>query len=330
MNRFLSFDSFIQAEKTAINKDLHISEALGEFYSAKGEICCPDECEVFKLVRPRPENSHKGSFGRLVLIVGSGCFPGAAQISALSALRSGAGLVQVITTKGAAAALAVNAKEATLLPVSSDGRGFIKMTPAEREDATESISKADAVLIGCGLGTGEGCAEILEETVNCAECPIIFDADGINLVCRRIELLRKAKADTILTPHPAELARLCCVPVGEAVQDRLSLAKKFAEENRCTLVSKSAATLIFSGGRVTLSARGNNALSKGGSGDFLAGLIASFAAQGYAPYEAALLGVTVQGMACEAVSEEFSRRAVLVSDMINALPALFKKIERLI
>ena len=185
-------------------------------------------------------------------------------------------------------------------------------------------------MIGCGLGTGEGCAEILEETVNCAECPIIFDADGINLVCRRIELLRKAKADTILTPHPAELARLCCVPVGEAVQDRLDLAKKFAEENRCTLVSKSAATLIFSGGRVTLSARGNNALSKGGSGDFLAGLIASFAAQGYAPYEAALLGVTVQGMACEAVSEEFSRRAVLVSDMINALPALFKKIERLI
>lgn len=330
MNRYLTNEDFINAEKTAYERDLHICEAVAELCGTQGDIELLDACEVIKLVRKRPENSHKGSFGRLVLIAGSDRFPGAAQISTLAALRSGAGLVTVITTERAAMALSVSAKEATLIPLPSDDRGFMTYDASLKEEITETVQKADALLIGPGLGTAHRCLEILKIAVKNAACPIILDADGINLVCGRIEFLRKAKSEPILTPHPAELARLCDAPLGSVLEDRLSYAKSIADTYGCTVVSKSAGTLIVGKSGVSLSVSGNNGLARGGSGDFLAGLIASFAAQGYSADESAKIGVTVQGLACEAVSKRLSRRGMLPSDMIDFLPLLFKKIERLI
>lgn len=330
MNKYLTNKDFIKAEKLASERDIHISDAVAEVCSTHGEIEFLNACEVIKLVGKRPENSHKGSFGRLVLIAGSDRFPGAAQISALAALRSGAGLVTVITTEKAAAALSVSAKEATLLPLPSDVRGFMTATTTAKEEIIETVQKADALLIGPGLGTSAGCLEMLKIAIKNAACPIILDADGINLVCGRIEFLRKAKSELILTPHPAELARLCGASLESVLEDRLHYAKDISDTYGCTVVSKSAGTLIVDRMDASLSVRGNNGLARGGSGDFLAGLIASFAAQGHPAPEAAKIGVTIQGLACEAVSKRLSRRGMLPSDMINYLPLLFKKIERLI
>ena len=330
MNGFISNENFISAEKTASERDLRISDAVKDFCGDKGEIEILDACKVLELVEKRPENSHKGTFGRLVLIAGSDRFPGAAQIASLSALRSGVGLVTVITTQAAAAALAVSAKEATLLPLPSDERGFMNASGSIKDEIIETVKNADALLIGPGLGTAAGCLDILKTAIKNAACPIILDADGINLVCGRIEFLRKAKSDLILTPHPAELARLCGEPLGNVLCDRLSYAKRISDTYGCTVVSKSAGTLIVGNGGISLSVCGNNGLARGGSGDFLAGLIASFAAQGYPAEKAAKLGVTVQGLTCEAVSKRLSRRGMLPSDMIGYLPLLFKKIERLI
>lgn len=326
----ISNEDFKNAEKIASENNLHISSALERFYSDNGEIKVVDIRKVIELVKPRPENSHKGSFGRLVLIAGSDRFPGAVQLAALSALRSGVGLVTAVTTRLAATALAVNAKEATLLPLSSDIKGFMTLDKVSADVIAELVKKADALLIGPGLGTGEMRLKVLKIALENAACPIILDADGINLVCGRIELLRKAKTDLILTPHPAELARLSGVPLKVALSDRLFYAQKLSLELNCTVVSKSAGTLIVAKDNAYLSARGNNGLSRGGSGDMLAGLIASFAAQGHSPVDSALIGVTVQGLACEYVSEETSRRGMIPSDIISSLPMLFKKIERLI
>lgn len=320
---------FIKAEKTASERDLHIRRAIAPYRSGSGEIEILNPRKVIKLVKPRPENSHKGSFGRLVLISGSDRFPGAAQLSALAALRSGAGLVTVITTSLAAEALASSVREATLLPLDSDGAGFM-LPNGKEETAAGLIASADALLIGPGLGTAEGSLKMLEIALENAACPIILDADGINLVSTRIEFLRKAKTGLILTPHPAELARLSGAPLAEVLGDRLKYARKIAEEYGCTVVSKSSGTLITGGGKIALSVRGNNGLARGGSGDLLAGLIASFAAQGYSPAEAAEIGVTLQGLACEIAAKRLSRRGVLPSDIIDCLPLLFKKIERLI
>lgn len=328
--KYITEENFKNAEKTASERDLHISEAVGAYIGECGDIELLDVDKAVGLIRPRPANSHKGSFGKLVIVAGSDRFPGAAQFATLAALRSGVGTVTVITTPRAADAIAFNAKEATLLTMPSDERGFILPNSELKEEAAETVSKADALLIGPGLGTAPGSLDILKTAIKNAECPIILDADGINLVCGRIELLRKAKSGLILTPHPTELSRLCGAPLDDILRDRLRFAKSVAEKFGCVIVSKSSGTLIASGDGVYLSCRGNNGLSKGGSGDFLAGLIASFAAQGCSLEHAAIIGVTVQGLACETVTKNASCRSVLPSDMINCLPMLFKKIERLI
>lgn len=317
-------ENFKVAEKMAIERDLHISEAISALCSENGKIEILDVCKAMSLVRPRPENSHKGSFGKLVLIAGSDRFPGAAQISALSALRSGVGLCAVVTTRAAAAALAVSAKESTLLPLPSDERGFMKYENTLKDDIIETIKSADVLLIGPGLGQGAGCAEILKLAIKNADCPIILDADGINLVSTRIEFLRKAKAELVLTPHPAELSRLCGVPIGDVLGDRLRFAREISQKTGAVVAAKSAATLIVDGEEAFVSARGNSGLAKGGSGDFLAGIIGSFLAQGYSALDAVKIGVTVQGLACERVSERLSRRGMLASDLIDYLPELFE------
>ena len=327
MMRYISDENFKKAENKAFTEDIHIRRAVSGYCSRDGEIEILEPSKVLKLVKARAENSHKGSFGRLVFVGGSDRYAGAVQLASLAALRSGVGLLSVVTSERAAIALSSAAREATLLPVPSDADGF--MCPDGKiDDITELIKKADAVLLGCGLGTGNGCMQLVELVIKNAECPIILDADGINLVSHRIELLRRAKAELILTPHPAELARLCGAPIDEVMADRYGYARQLADEFGCTVVSKSSGTLILGDGNAYLSVRGNNGLSRGGSGDLLAGLIASFAAQGYSPVDCAKIGVTLQGLACEAASKKLSRRGMLPSDVIDFLPLLFKKIER--
>lgn len=299
-----------------------------KYCSADGEIEVLEPRKVLELVKPRAENSHKGSFGRLVFIGGSDRYPGAVQLASLAALRSGVGLLSVVTSERAALALSCTAREATLLPVPSDAKGFMRADAEKTDEIVELLKKADAVLLGCGLGTGDGCLELVELVIKNAECPIILDADGINLVLGRIELLRRAKAELILTPHPAELARLSGVSLAEVTADRFRYAKELSDRIGCTVVSKSSGTLICNDGKAYLSVRGNNGLARGGSGDLLAGLIASFAAQGCSPVECAMIGVTLQGLCCEIASRKLSRRGMLPSDVIDCLPLLFKKIER--
>ena len=328
MTNYITTENFKIAENKAFSENLHISRAVDEYSSESGDIEILEPCKVLGLVEPRAENSHKGSFGRLVFIGGSDRYPGAVQLASLAALRSGVGLLSVVTTERASLALSCTAREATHLPVPADARGYMSATPELKAEITELIKKADAVLLGCGLGTGDGCIELIELTIKNAECPIILDADGINLVSPRIELLRRAKAELILTPHPAELARLADSPLSDVMADRVKYARALADELKCTVVSKSSGTFIFGDNEAYLSIRGNNGLARGGSGDLLAGLIASFAAQGYSPVECAKIGVTLQGLACEGASEKLSRRGMLPSDVIDFLPLLFKKIER--
>ncbi|MBQ8623776.1 MAG: NAD(P)H-hydrate dehydratase [Oscillospiraceae bacterium] len=326
MSRYISADDFNAAEKRALEKDISVKRAI---MPRGGEIEIINKSKVFKLVKRRSPNSHKGTFGRLVCIVGSDRFMGAAQISALAALRSGVGLVQVITTKASALALSVAAKEATLLPLERNADGFIVASECALQRIEVAIESADAVLIGCGLRNTLDTKKILELVIEKANCPIIIDADGINALSTCIELLRKAKTDIVLTPHPAELARLCGVDTKEALAKRYELSKKLCKEFGVTVVAKSAATVISTSDKAYLSLCGNDGLAKGGSGDLLAGLIASFLAQGYTPDTAARLGVTVLGVGCEEVSKRTSRTGMLASDILDCLPMLFKKIERL-
>lgn len=325
-SRFISIEDFISAEKRAKELDIPMKRALKP---NGGEIEIINKCKVIKLVKKRSPNSHKGSFGRLVCIVGSDRFMGAAQISSLAALRSGVGLLEVITTEKSAIALSSTVKEATLLPLESGDDGFIVSSDITLQKIEKSVQKADAVLIGCGLGNTADTLKILERMIETANCPIIIDADGINALSTRIELLRKAKTDVILTPHPAELARLAHADISDVLANRYHYAKRISDEFGVTVVAKSASTLILTKDEDHLSVFGNDGLSKGGSGDLLAGLISSFAAQGYQANEACMLGVAILGSACEKVSKKLSRTSMLASDILDCLPLVFRKIERL-
>ncbi len=325
-SKFISIEDFISAEKRALEQDISIKKALKP---NGGEIEVINKRKVIKLVKKRSPNSHKGSFGRLVCVVGSDRFMGAAQISSLAALRSGVGLLEVITTKKCAIALSEAVKEATLLPLESGTDGFIVASKNALRKTQDSVRKADAVLIGCGLGNTQDTFKILEKVIESANCPIIIDADGINALSTSIELLRKAKTDVILTPHPAELARLCNAELKDVLPNRYHHAKRLSDEFGVTVVAKSASTLILSKDKDQLSVFGNDGLAKGGSGDLLAGLISSFAAQGYSANEACVIGVSILGLACEKVSKKLSRTSMLASDILNGLPLIFRKIERL-
>ena len=281
-----------------------------------------------KNVIKRKYNSHKGSNGRLLIVAGSNKFIGALLFSTLTALRSGIGLVEVFSTQTVISTIAQNASEAIFNPCPENVNGQILATDKVLECLEEAVKKADAVLFGCGLGVCKDTEKLLETVVNTADCPIILDADGINLVLPCIELLRKARTDIILTPHPAELARLAGVSVAEVLEDRYEYAKKLSTEFSVTVMAKSAATLVVSKRNVLVTICGNDGLAKGGSGDMLAGLTASFTAQGKSPTEACALASVTLGIACEKATKRYSRTCVTASDIIDALPSLFKKFER--
>ncbi|MGN1117840.1 MAG: NAD(P)H-hydrate dehydratase, partial [Acutalibacteraceae bacterium] len=209
-----------------------------------------------------------------------------------------------------------------LLPLEANAEGTLSAKALP--EILKETEKCDAVLIGCGLGVNEDTIKIVSEVIANAKCPVIIDADGINAVASDINMLRKAAVPVILTPHPAEMSRLIGVSVSNIQSDRIAVAKNFAESYLATLVLKGSNTLVASenGHGVYVNSTGNTGLSKGGSGDLLAGLLTGFVAQGIEPDKAAQAAVYIHGYLGETVSEKSSVRGMLPGDMLEALPSV--------
>lgn len=315
----------MQAENAAFVQNKPIKEMLTP---DGGEMQIIGIDKIYELYPRRPINGHKGTFGHLDLIVGSDSYPGAAQISTLAALRSGVGIASVLSVSSVCNAMCIGVKEATFTRLEASMQGHIAANVSNLDIISKEIKRASAILFGCGIGNTDDTLGILKLILSEAECPIIIDADGINALAKSIELLRTAKAEVILTPHVGELARLAKVNSSEAISRRCELARTISREFGCVVVAKSSSTIIADGKNLYLSAFGNDGLAKGGSGDMLAGLIASFAAQHISAVNSAILGVASQGLACDGVCQDYSTRGILASDSISYLPLLFKKIER--
>lgn len=283
--------------------------------------------DFFRSLLPsRPPWGHKGTFGKIVSVCGSESYIGAAGISSLAAMRTGAGLVDLCTPKAVISALSTRLLECTYSHMKTDANGF--MTSENVPDILKKLETADCLLLGCGLGHTSETERLVSELIENSPCPVILDADGINSVCPNINVLLKKKSTVILTPHPAELARLCGVSTKEVLSDRHKYASSLAQKYGVTVVSKGAETLICSGNVTGIISAGNTALSKGGSGDMLAGIIASFTAQDpLIPIGNAMLGCYVMGKTAEMLSSDKSERGILASDIINALPVYLKNLE---
>lgn len=248
----------------------------------------------------RPENSNKGTFGTLLALCGSPGMPGAAYLSAVGALRSGVGLLELMSDSETLGILKNRLSE----PIFTVFSG-ISGTPSR---------KHSAFLVGCGIGRIYD--NVLGELLKQQTQTTIIDADGINYIASHINVLTEMQGDIILTPHPGEMARLMGCSVEQVNENRLDVARSFAMEFGCVLVLKGNHTVIASPkGQISVCPAGGSALAKGGSGDVLAGVIASLAAQGIAPYKAACLGVYAHALAGDKLAEEWGARGVLPHDL---------------
>ncbi len=271
--------------------------------------------EAVRLLPPPPDmQANKGDLGRLLLIAGSFGMAGACIMAARAALRGGVGLLHLAVDSRLYPIVAAAIPEAvfTVLDLSGDW---------EQPLAT-ALKSASACVIGCGLGS---LAEILCPVVfKACACPLLVDADGLNFCARSGFDLRSLAAPLAITPHPGEAARLLGTSIGEIQAERIPAAQRLAEQSGGAALLKGAATVIASPeGQVALNPTGNPGMAKGGSGDVLAGLAGALLAQGASPFGALAASAYLHGLAGDLCQESLSARAMLPTDLVEALPRAY-------
>ena len=272
---------------------------------------------VLSLLPDRNPWGHKGNFGKLLLLCGSRGYTGAAFFAAMGALRSGAGLVFLGVPESIYGIEAVKLNEPVIFPLPDAGG---RLSADAVPEILTRFPQMDAVLVGPGLGQSEGTLAVVRAVLEKAECPVVVDADGINVLSVHGDLLRGRKLPTILTPHDGEFARLGGV-IGE---DRMAAAAALAEELGCVVLLKGHETCITDGTDGYLNPTGNPGMAVGGSGDVLAGVITALLGAGLSPLEAAACGAWLHGAAGDRCAAELGQYGMLPTDMLSALPRLMK------
>ena len=272
--------------------------------------------QVLSILPDRAVDAHKGDFGKILLLCGSKGYTGAAYLAAQASLRSGAGLVFLGVPESIYATEAVKLNEAIVFSL-PDEEG--KLSAAAIPEILQRLPKMDAVLIGPGLGQSDGVFQVVKAVLEQAVCPVVLDADGINLIAAHKDIVRGRTAPTILTPHAGEFARL-----GGGPQQRAVAAETIARELGCIMLLKGHHTVITDGETTYINPTGNPGMAVGGSGDVLAGIITALLGQGITPLEAATCGAWLHGAAGDICAAEIGQYGMLPTDMLNALPRLLK------
>lgn len=294
--------------------DVGIDQELTDAYVTP--VSCVSFADVKTMLPVRPKEGHKGTFGRLLSVCGSYGMAGAAMLSGKAALRMGVGLLHMALPNSIYPIVAGQLWEAVYHP--------IEAFDAEAMDAVMPLlENKTAVMIGCGLSQHPETQRFVRELLKRISVPTVLDADGLNAFSAHIVDLKAVKAPLVLTPHPAEAARLLGVDVKTIERDRPAAVKKLAKESGAVAVLKGHRTLIASpDGDVVINTTGNVGMATGGSGDVLCGMIASLLAQGVSPMSAAVAGVYLHGAAGDKAAEKFSQTSMLPTDIPDAIGQL--------
>jgi ADP-dependent NAD(P)H-hydrate dehydratase len=277
----------------------------------------------------RPADSHKGTYGRVLIIGGSRGMSGAACLAGLGALRGGAGLVYLAVPESVLPIVAAVEPSYLTIPLPEDENG--RLSRASWDRLAPLIPDQTAVAIGPGWGQSDELTEFARRLYTEVELPLVVDADGLNALAKSPEILVKRPerdgqlAPRILTPHPGEFSRLAGVSIGEIHNHREDLAVTFAREHRLVMVLKGDRTLVTDGARLYENTTGNPGMATGGTGDVLTGLVAALAAQGMAAFEAAQFGVYLHGLAGDLAAEELSQPGLIASDLPRYLALAWKE-----
>lgn len=279
---------------------------------------------------PRPAYSHKGAFGKVMLVVGSEAYPGAPHLASAAAGRTGAGLVTVATIRSVWSLLAAKLPEPTylLLPDAPGPNGAVIASEAAAQVAS-ALSGYQALVVGCGMGNTPATQSFMADLLAHPLPATVIDADGLNALAVQTDWAQRLPLQCVLTPHPAEMARLCGMSVEAVLADRWELARRMAATWRCTVLLKGPYTVIAApSGELAVLPVATAALASAGSGDVLAGVIGGLLAQGMAPFVAACTGAWLHGMAGMTCAEEIGVAGVLASDLLAVLPRMQQRLRR--
>ena len=264
----------------------------------------------------RPRDAHKGDFGRILLLCGAVGYTGAPVLAARAAVRTGAGLVVLGVPECVYPIVAGNLIEPMVFPL-PDRNGML--SEAAIPEILRRLETCDACLIGCGMGKSEATFAVVKAVLERAICPVVLDADGINVLEGHIDVLRGAACPVVLTPHEGEFRR-----IGAWLDSRLQSVRKLRAETGATVLLKGHRTLICGAEGCYVNRCGNPGMATGGSGDVLAGILVSLLGQGLNPTKAAAAAAWLHGTAGDLCAECLGEYGMLPSDLIKALPRLLK------
>ncbi len=281
--------------------------------------------DIQSLLPQRPTNTHKGDYGHALVVAGSRGKGGAAGLTALAALRAGAGLVTMAVPESCHQALEFNPLETMTVALPETKSGCLS---SQAIDAIlTNLKGKSALAIGPGLSTEKETVQLLEALLPQVECPLVIDADAINALGKSGKLIDQIRTETVLTPHPKEMSRLSGWSVPDILNQRIECSREFSQAHNVTLLLKGARTLLaFADGTVLINPTGNPGMATAGSGDVLTGLIAGLIAQGLSVPSATAAGAFMHGMAGDLYAEAHHEIPLIAGDLLDTIPETFKRI----
>jgi NAD(P)H-hydrate epimerase len=283
--------------------------------------------DFHSLLKMERGDVHKGNRGHLLVIAGSTGKTGAAALTAQGAIRAGAGLVTLGIPASLNPVLENKLTEAMTVPLPETKEGTLSFRA--KEPIERLLEGKTALALGPGLSTHPETVNLIRAIIENCPLPLVVDADGLNAAAGALEILKPCRGRIILTPHPGEMARLTGLSTGNIQFDRIETAESFVKEYGCCLVLKGARSVVAEpGGKTYVNPTGNPALSSGGTGDVLTGLIGGFMARGGRVVPSASAGVYMHGLAADYLAELTGPKGLFASELLPPLPGLIGMLQR--
>jgi NAD(P)H-hydrate epimerase len=289
------------------------------------------------VIKPRRADTHKGDYGKVLVIAGSCGMSGAAFLTAQSALRSGAGLVYLATALSTQPILATKLTCVITHPLSETSEGTISekaiteiaslLSPSNPAMAGLSLADIDALAIGPGLSRHPQTTKFVQNILPMFKCPIVIDADGLHSLSSRQggTAIIKNNRSVILTPHSAELARLLKTTPTKIQFNRIECAKDASKRFNAIIVLKGNKTIVTDGENIYINKTGNPGMATAGSGDVLTGMLCTFLAQKFSPFDASQLAVYLHGLSGDLSAKKFSEHSLIATDILDFIPEALKQ-----
>jgi NAD(P)H-hydrate epimerase len=294
-----------------IVEDIGIPEmAINKFHNNEFIM---DELMIKSNMKIRDKYSYKGDYGRVLIVAGSNGYAGAAYICTQGAIRSGSGLVTLCCSSEIRDILSSKLIEAMTISYNDQAK------------LNELISKSNVIAIGPGMGDNETTLKLIKHIIDNASCSMVIDADGINVLNGKLNILKNKNSEIVITPHLGEMAKITGLSVEYIKQNRIEVSKEFAKENNLIVLLKGYNTIITDGEKVIINPTGNSSMASGGMGDCLTGMIASFIGQGYKPISAACIAAFIHGYSGEKLSRKMF--CVNASHILDDIPFSIKEIQ---